>query len=111
MRPFVERADAPTRSVFEDAFLHFVERHGLPRPRDNQTVAGHEVDMLWLEQRFIVELEGRAYAGDDAFEADRELDAALVAAGYSVLRLTWRRLTHHPEREAARLRSLLEKTE
>jgi very-short-patch-repair endonuclease len=75
-------------------------------------VAGHEVDMFWLEQRLIVGLDGRAYhAGDDAFEVDRERDATLVAAGYSVLRLTWRRLTHHPEREAARLRSPLENGE
>jgi very-short-patch-repair endonuclease len=105
---FVERAGAPTRSVFEDTFLRFVERHGLPPPRVNQTVAGHEVDMLWRQQRLIVELDGLAYhAGDEAFEVDRERDATLVAAGYSVLRLTWRRLTHHPAREAARLRSLL----
>jgi very-short-patch-repair endonuclease/predicted transcriptional regulator of viral defense system len=108
LRPFVERVGAPTRSVFEDAFLHFVERHALPRPEVNQTAAGHEVDMLWREQRLIVELDGLAYhAGDEAFEVDRERDATLVAAGYSVLRLTWRRLTHHPAREAARLRSLL----
>jgi predicted transcriptional regulator of viral defense system len=32
LRPFIQRADAPTRSVFEDAFLAFVQRHGLPRP-------------------------------------------------------------------------------
>lgn len=68
--------------------------------------------MFWLEQRLIAELDGRAYhAGDDAFEVDRERDATLVAAGYSVLRLTWRRLTHHPEREAARLRSVLDNGE
>lgn len=109
LRPFVERASAPTRSVFEDAFLRFVERHELPTPNVNATVGGYEVDMVWREQRLIVELDGRAFhAGDDAFEADRERDATLVAAGYSVLRVTWRRLWHRPEREAARLRSLLE---
>lgn len=109
LRPFVERAGAPTRSVFEDAFLRFVERHELPTPEVNASVSGHEVDMLWREQRLIVELDGRAYhAGDEAFEVDRERDATLVAAGYSVLRVTWRRLLDQPEREAGRLRALLD---
>jgi very-short-patch-repair endonuclease/predicted transcriptional regulator of viral defense system len=108
LRPFVEHADGPTRSTFEDAFLAFVERHGLPRPEVNQQVAGHEVDMLWREQRLVVELDSRAHHdGDRPFERDRERDADLLAAGFPVMRVTWRRLTHEPEREADRLAVLL----
>jgi hypothetical protein len=33
-----------------------------------------------------------------------------VAAGHRVLRITWRRLTDEPNREAARLRALLGQT-
>ena len=53
IRHFITRDAAepgPTRSVFEDAFLAFVDRHGLPRPEVNQHVAGYEVDMLWRPQ-------------------------------------------------------------
>ena len=96
----------PTRSVFEDAFLAFVHRHGLPRPEVNQYVAGYEVDMLWRPQRLIAELDGRAYH-QDSFEEDRERDATLTAAGLRVVRVTWRRLTRQEEREAARFRALL----
>jgi hypothetical protein len=99
----------PTRSVLEDRFLAFVEAHGLPRPEVNQRVVGHEVDALWREQRLVVELDGRAFHdGPAAFERDRERDADLVAAGYHVMRLTWRRLSVQGDREARRLRGLLE---
>ena len=96
----------PTRSVFEDAFLAFVHRHGLPAAEVNQLVAGYEVDMLWRPQRLIAELDGRAYH-EDTFEEDRERDATLTAAGLRVVRVTWRRLTRQEEREAARFRALL----
>ena len=96
----------PTRSVFEDAFLAFVDRHGLPRPEVNQLVAGYEVDMVWRRQRLIAELDGRAYH-EDTFEEDRDRDATLTAAGLRVVRVTWRRLVHQEEREAARFRALL----
>ena len=96
----------PTRSVFEDAFLAFVDRNGLPRPEVNQRIAGYEVDMLWRPQRLVAELDGRAYH-EDTFEEDRERDATLTAAGLRVVRVTWRRLIHQEEREAARFRALL----
>jgi Transcriptional regulator, AbiEi antitoxin/Protein of unknown function (DUF559) len=107
LRPFLER-EGPTRSVFEDRFLVFVDRHGLPRPEVNQRVGGYEVDMLWRPQRFVVELDGRSFhERPHAFERDRVKDANLLAAGYAVIRITWRRLNDEPEREAARLRRIL----
>jgi len=108
LRAFVDRADTPTRSVLEDAFLAFVDRHVLPRPTVNQRVAGFEVDMLWRAQSLIVELDGRAaHDRSRTFEDDRERDAELTAAGFRVVRITWRRLRDRPDREAARLAQLL----
>lgn len=98
---------APTRSVFEDEFLRFLCRYGLPLPEVNQRVAGYEVDMLWRRERLIVELDGRVYHDDHAFERDRERDADLQAAGHRVVRVTWPRLTGAPAREAKRLASML----
>ncbi|MCW3067102.1 MAG: hypothetical protein JWN32_4274 [Solirubrobacterales bacterium] len=108
LRPFVENADAPTRSTFEDAFLAFTERYGIPRPEVNQQVDGYEVDMLWREQHLVVELDSRTYHDTPgAFEDDRRRDADLLAAGFPVMRLTWRRFLSRPAGEAARLQALL----
>jgi very-short-patch-repair endonuclease len=108
LAPFVEQLDAPTRSIFEDTFKRFIERHDLPRPELNQTVAGCLVDAVWREQRLVVELDSRQFHDhDQPFERDRDNDAKLLLAGYRVLRITWRRLTKTPEREAARIRALL----
>ena len=108
LREFVERADAPTRSVLEDAFLAFLVRYGLPRPEVNQRIEGFEVDMLWRAPRLVVELDGRtSHDLPRSFEDDRERDAELTAAGYRVVRVTWWRLRRHPTREGARLARLL----
>ncbi len=96
----------PTRSTLEDDFLRFIDRYDLPRPEVNQIVAGKEVDMLWREQRLIVELDSRTFHRH-TFEEDRERDAHLLDEGFVVLRVTWRRLTESPGREARRLRRLL----
>jgi very-short-patch-repair endonuclease len=108
LKPHITHATQPTRSRFEDAFLTFTERYRLPRPEVNQRVAGYEVDMLWRDQRVIVELDGWAYHGAKAeFDHDRDKDAALLAAGFPVVRVTWERLSGAPRREARRLRRLL----
>jgi len=110
LQPLIARPAAATRSAFEDAFLAFVERYGLPRPEVNRRIAGYEVDMVWLAQRVIIELDGRAYHDDyRAFERDRDKDLDLASAGFVVGRMTWRRLHQQPEREAQRLLALLER--
>jgi very-short-patch-repair endonuclease len=96
----------PTRSVFEDTFLRFLDRYDLPRPEVNTIVAGHEVDMLWHPQRLIAELDGREFHEID-FEADREQDADLLTHGYRVIRVTWERLTQRTVKEAERFKALL----
>jgi very-short-patch-repair endonuclease len=71
-------------------------------------VAGYEVDVLFRQQRVIVELDGYDFhAGRAAFERDRERDANLLAAGYRTIRITWERLQRAPEREAARIMAIL----
>jgi very-short-patch-repair endonuclease len=66
------------------------------------------VDFLWPEQRLIVETDGfGAHGTRRAFERDRQRDARLQAAGYRVLRFTWRQLLDEPEVVAARLAAAL----
>jgi very-short-patch-repair endonuclease len=85
----------PTRSALEDALLPALEAAQLPKPLVNTTLLGHEVDFFWPDQRLVVETDGWATHGHRrAFESDRARDAQLVAAGYRVLRFTWRQVTH-----------------
>lgn len=80
----------------------------LPRPEANAMVGRYEVDMLWRRQRLIVEVDGYAFhSGRAAFERDRRRDAALQAAGYRVVRFTWRQITLEPHAVVARLATLL----
>jgi len=106
--PFIERPSGPTRSEFEDAFLAFCERFGLPRPLVNTIVGGVEVDAFFPEHRLIVELDSWGFhSSRESFRSDRERDAEMLALGFRTVRITWERLIEAPEREAERLRAIL----
>ena len=84
-----------TRSSLEDAFQQLIDRHDLPKPQTNVCIEGIEVDTLWREPRLVVELDGWAHHRQrDAFQRDRSRDAALMRAGYRVLRLTHHDVLH-----------------
>jgi very-short-patch-repair endonuclease len=66
---------------------------------------------MWREQRLIVEVDGFAFHGSrHAFERDRRRDAELLAAGFRVVRFTWRQIAGEPEVVVARLAVLLAAT-
>lgn len=102
-----------TRSSLEDVFVSFLDRAGLPQPERNVrfNVGGGriEADCLWRKQQLIVELDGHAAHGTRAaFESDRERDRLLQAAGWKVVRITWRQLHDEPAATVVDLRRLLE---
>ena len=71
-------------------------------------IGRHEVDFLWSPQRLVVEVDGFAYhASRAAFERDRLRDAELQAAGYRVIRVTWRQIERRREALIARLAQAL----
>jgi hypothetical protein len=85
---------------------------GLPRPEANVRIEGYEVDFLWPTERFVVEIDGFAYHSSRArFEADRRRDAHLAAAGYHVIRVTWRQIRDEPLRVVGRLARALGRPE
>jgi very-short-patch-repair endonuclease len=74
----------------------------------NARVGRYVVDFRWREQRLIVETDGyEAHGTRTAFERDRARDAGLTAAGYVILRFTWRQLTEDAATVAATVRSVL----
>jgi very-short-patch-repair endonuclease len=97
-----------TRSELEDRFRALLLTANLPRPTLNATIELNtttiEVDALWKSHGLIAELDGHAaHASATAFEADRLRDRRLAAAGYTVLRITWRQLTQAPNQVLADL--------
>jgi very-short-patch-repair endonuclease len=95
---------ARTKSSYERKLLAMIAQAGLPRPLTNHVVAGHEVDMVWLDRKLVVEFDGRKWHGDRrAFENDRRRDQDLVVAGYRVIRITARQLEQEPLGVIARL--------
>jgi REase_MTES_1575 len=67
-----------------------------------------EADCVWRRQRLVVELEGAATHGTSAaYERDRARDRSLHAAGWRVVRVTWRQLHRDADQRAADLRGLL----
>jgi very-short-patch-repair endonuclease len=61
-------------------------------------IAGHEVDFRVIDSPVILECDGWTYHGLDraGFEHDRSRDADLVAAGWIVVRFTYRSITVRP---------------
>lgn len=97
-----------TRSEAEVRLLALLRTARLPRPRVNAVVEGVEVDFLWRGPRLVVEVDGFAFhAGRAAFERDRDRDARLAAAGYQVVRVTWRQLDQRPMEVVVRLAQAL----
>jgi very-short-patch-repair endonuclease len=95
------------RSELEERFQAFLLNAGLPMPRTNAQIEGHEVDCVWEDGRIIVELDGHAaHSGPHAFEGDRRRDRRLEAMGWHVIRITWRQLHDEPEAVEADLRRL-----
>jgi very-short-patch-repair endonuclease len=96
------------RSELEERFQAFLLNAGLPLPQTNQRIEGYEVDCVWPDQRLIVELDGHStHSHTRAFEGDRFRDRRLQAAGWHVIRVTWRQLHEEPELLEADLRRLL----
>jgi hypothetical protein len=109
LRPHAGTTQNPTRSGFEDDLIPFCERFGVPEPQINFPLHGFELDAYFEAERLIVECDGWDFHNDrQAFEDDRERDATLLQHGIATVRITKRRLEHNPQREAARLHSILD---
>ena len=97
-----------TRSPHEEGMLALCRQLELPVPAVNVLVEGQLVDFAWPEARLIVETDGwQAHGVRTAFERDRWRDGKLTAAGWRVMRITWRQLERDAAMIADRMRQLL----
>jgi hypothetical protein len=99
---------APTRSENEDVVLAVLARAGLPRPDVNVPYLGYVPDFRWPDQRVILEADSRRCHDQPLARADdKRRQAALEAAGETVLRTTWREIVARPHEVVARVRDAL----
>jgi predicted transcriptional regulator of viral defense system len=105
----------PTWSELEELLLAGCRRRDLPAPEVNALVDPNDgdptairVDFVWRLYRVIVETDGhRTHHTRQAFEEDRRRDQRLFAAGWIVMRVTWRQLTRNPDEVFDSLAQLL----
>jgi very-short-patch-repair endonuclease len=96
---------ARTRSRLEQRFRRLVAGAGLPQPRHNVIVNGFEVDFTW--PRLVVEIDGPGHRRARTRVDDRIKDAALRAAGHTVLRFTEADIESRPDAVLHALRGAL----
>ena len=82
-----------------------ITRYRLPTVEFHPIICGYEVDVRVIGTPVILECDGWAYHGlkRTAFERDRERDADLIAAGWIVVRFTYRAITARPKATADRI--------
>jgi len=99
--------DKPADSILEVAMARLVRRHHLAPVDFHPTIEGHEVDFRVIDTPVILECDGWAHHGLNrrGFERDRDRDADLVAAGWIVVRFTYRAITMSPGAVARRIRA------
>jgi very-short-patch-repair endonuclease len=93
-----------TNLGIERTFLKLVRKYRLPQPKTNVQVGSYVVDFLWEQRKLIVELDSlEHHRRPSVFEADRKRDIDLQRLGYTVLRITHRRLKQEPAAVAREL--------
>jgi hypothetical protein len=102
-----------SRSAAERLMIRLLDRAGIKGwaangvLRDDRGVIGVG-DLVFREARVVIEVDGWAFhISPDRFQRDRERQNRLVAAGWTVLRFTWRDLTERPGYVVATIRLIL----
>lgn len=97
-----------TRSPAERRMLHLLRSGGFAGFETNARIHGYEVDVLWRELDFAIEVDGYdAHAGRLAFERDRLKIATLKARGLDVMPVTGRQLRDDPAGVEERIRAAI----
>ena len=66
------------------------------------------IDIAFPEFKVAIEIDGRAYHGDDRFHSDRSRHNLLEEHGWTVLHFTWEHLTQAPDVVVRQVRAALD---
>jgi very-short-patch-repair endonuclease len=101
----------PADSVLEAVMARLIATRGLPPVEFHPVIEGHEVDFRVIGTPVILECDGWSYHGLDrtGFERDRDRDAGLIAAGWIVVRFTYRAIVSRPGATAQRIRAAVDR--
>lgn len=93
----------PTWSENEEALLAITRPLGIPDPDTNQFVILPDggppirVDFVWRDRRVAIEADSvEWHTSRQRFENDRYRDQRLSAAGWTIIRTTWKQMTRRP---------------
>ena len=93
----------PTWSENEEGLLAITRPLGIPDPDTNQFVILDDggppilVDFVWRDQRVVIEADSEKWhLTRQRFETDRQRDQRLIAAGWTIIRTTWKQMTRRP---------------
>jgi very-short-patch-repair endonuclease len=94
--------ESGAQSQAESLALHLLQRAGVQGFRVNFGVRSGRrrvvIDIAFPDERLAVEIDGQAWhTSPRRFQSDRARQNRLVAAGWRVLRFTWRDLTETPD--------------
>jgi len=101
----------PIDSLLERAMRRLARDFKLPAVEFHPVIEGWEVDFRVTGTPVIIECDGWTAHGldRDQFERDRRRDIELSAAGWIVLRCSYRAITSDAARTAARIRAAIER--
>jgi very-short-patch-repair endonuclease len=99
----------PADSILEPAMHRLISRYHLPAVTFHPVIEGWEVDFRVIGTPVVLECDGWAYHGlvRSNFERDRRRDTELIAAGWIVIRFTYRSIMTSPGRTAERIRKAI----
>jgi very-short-patch-repair endonuclease len=99
-------------SALERRLIDLLRKAELPLPESNLLVGRTKPDLVWREQRVLVELDSRGFHNDwIAGRTDRAKDRARTLQGWTVLRYTAKDLRDHPFRVIAEIAAALARTQ
>jgi very-short-patch-repair endonuclease len=115
LRMFKALVDAGAASYLELIIQRILRKAGIHGWKPNQAIrVGGRIltsaDVYFHKARLVIQADGRAHhSSATAFEDDRARTNQLEAAGYTVLRLTWKQVTRDPDAVVALVRAALAK--
>ncbi|MBV8217912.1 MAG: DUF559 domain-containing protein [Solirubrobacterales bacterium] len=94
----------PTANDNEEALLAITRPLGIPDPECNQYLVlddggpAIKADFMWRDRRVIVEADSDKWHNTrQRFELDRVRDQRLIAAGWTIIRTTWKQMKYRPQ--------------